>query len=96
MIIMPAISYLNTSVVFLRNPISYNTAQFYYALSSAEALNSLLRSAVEPKEYGSCKKQHPVLSVAIVLKEVENHGGYAWAESSPREGATFNVLLPVG
>jgi PAS domain S-box-containing protein len=35
------------------------------------------------------------VGLAIVRKVVENHDGYVWATSTPGEGATFCVLLPV-
>ena len=36
------------------------------------------------------------IGLSIVRKVAENHGGYAWAESVPGEGATFWVALPGG
>jgi signal transduction histidine kinase len=34
------------------------------------------------------------VGLAIVLKVVENHHGFIWAEGRLGDGATFNVLLP--
>jgi signal transduction histidine kinase len=35
------------------------------------------------------------IGLSIAQKVVENHHGYIWAESSPGEGATFKILLPL-
>lgn len=34
------------------------------------------------------------IGLSIVRKVAENHGGWAWAESSPGEGSVFRVALP--
>lgn len=35
------------------------------------------------------------IGLSIVRKIVQNHDGYIWAVSTPDEGATFKILLPV-
>lgn len=44
---------------------------------------------------GNTETRGTGVGLSIVRKVAENHGGYAWAEGRPGDGATFFVMLPV-
>jgi light-regulated signal transduction histidine kinase (bacteriophytochrome) len=44
--------------------------------------------------HGNAEYRGTGVGLSIVQKVVQNHGGYIWANSSPGNGAMFNVLLP--
>jgi signal transduction histidine kinase len=45
--------------------------------------------------HGTTEYKGTGVGLSIVRRVIESHNGYVWAESTPGEGATFKILLPV-